>query len=54
MIKYFIDKMENREKEYSMVNKEDEDLLINPNNKNKKGSMNITKIFGSFIGTKED
>ena len=54
MIKYFIDKMENRGKEYSMIEKEDEDLLINPNNKNKKGSMNIAKIFGSFIGTKED
>lgn len=54
MIKYFINKMESRGKEYSMVEKEDEDLLINPNNKNKRANMNITKIFGSFIGTKED
>ena len=54
MIKYFADKMETRGKEYSMVDREDEELLINPNNKNKKDRTKITKIFGSFIGTKED
>lgn len=54
MIKYFIDKMETRGKEYSMVDKTDEDLFINPNNKNKRDKMAITKIFGNFIGTKED
>ena len=54
MIKYFIDKMEVRGKEYSMINNEEEDLLINPNNKNKKDKMRVTKIFESFIGTKED
>lgn len=54
MIKYFADKMETRGKEYSMVDKIDEELLINPNNKNKKDKMKFTKIFGSFIGTKED
>ena len=54
MIKYFIAKMESRKKEYSMIEKEEEDLLINPNNKNKKGNINITKIFGNFIGTKEE
>lgn len=54
MIKYFADKMETRGKEYSMVDKIDEEMLINPNNKNKKDKMKITKIFGSFIGTKED
>lgn len=54
MIKYFIDKMEVRGKEYSMTNEDDEDLLINPHNKNKKDKMAITKIFGNFIGTKED
>ena len=54
MIKYFADKMEIRGKEYSMVDKEDEEQLINPNNKNKKDRTKITKIFGSFIGTKED
>ena len=33
---------------------EDEDLLINPHNKNKKDKMRVAKIFGNFIGTKED
>ena len=54
MIKYFIDKMETRGKEYSMIERDEEDFLINPNNKNKKANTSITKIFGSFIGTKED
>ena len=54
MIKYFIDKMETRGREYSMINEEDENLLINPNNKSIKGKTSITKIFGNFIGTKED
>lgn len=54
MIKYFIDKMEVRGKEYSMMSEEEADLLINPNNKNKKDKMRVTKIFGNFIGTKED
>lgn len=54
IIKYFIDKMEVRGKEYSMIDEQDEELLINPNNKNSKGKAGITKIFGNFIGTKED
>lgn len=54
MIKYFIDKMEVRGKEYSMIDEQDEELLINPNNKNSKGKAGIAKIFGNFIGTKED
>ena len=54
MIKYFIDKMEVRGKEYSMIDEQDEELLINPNNKNSKKKASITKIFGNFIGTKED
>lgn len=54
MIKYFIDKMEVRGKEYSMIDEQDKELLINPNNKNSKGKAGITKIFGNFIGTKED
>jgi len=54
MIKYFINKMEVRGREYSMVNEEEEELLINPNNKNKRDKMRVTKIFGNFIGTKED
>ncbi len=54
MIKYFIDKMNVRGREYTMIDKQDEELLINPNNKNIKGKASITKIFGNFIGTKED
>jgi len=54
MIKYFVNKMETRGREYSMIERDDEDFLINPNNKNKKANTAITKIFGSFIGTKED
>jgi len=54
MIKYYIDKMEVRGKEYSMISEEEEDLLINPNNKNKKDKMRVTKLFENFIGTKED
>ena len=54
MIKYFIDKLETRGREYTMIDKEEEELLINPNNKNKKDKIGITKLFGNFIGTKED
>lgn len=54
MLKYFANKMISRGKEYSMVDNEDIELLINPNTKNKKDKTMITKIFGSFIGTKED
>ena len=54
MIKYFIQKMEVRGKEYSMIDEEMQDLLINPNNKNKKDKMRVTKLFENFIGTKED
>ena len=54
MIKYFIDKMEVRGKTCSMIEIEDENLLINPNNKNKRDKMRVTKIFENFIGTKED
>lgn len=54
MIKYFIDKMEVRGKEYSMISENEAYSLINPNNKNKKDKMRVTKIFENFIGTKED
>lgn len=54
MIKYFIEKMEVRGKECSMIGIEDENLLINPNNKNKRDKTKVTKILENFIGTKED
>ena len=46
--------METRGRDYTMIEKEEEDLLINPNNKNKKDKIAISKLFGNFIGTKED
>ena len=54
MIKYFVDKMETRGKEYSMVSVEDETVLVTPNNKLKKDNKIINKIFGGFIVGKED
>ena len=54
MIKYFIEKMESRGKEVSMINLEDETALITPNNKLKKDNAIISKIFGNFIAIKED
>lgn len=54
MIKYFIEKTSRRGKDYTMLDKGEEDLLINPNTKNKKDKIAVTKIFGNFIGTKED
>lgn len=54
MIKYFIDKMESRGKEVSMLGVEEETALVTPNNKLKKDNMIIDKIFGNFIANKED
>ncbi len=54
MIKYFIDKMESRGRDYSMISVEDETSLITPNNKLKKDNAIINKIFGGFIASKED
>ena len=53
MIKYLNNKMETRGREYSMFDKDEEELLLNPN-KNKKGNNRVTKLFENFIGTKED
>lgn len=53
MIKYLNSKMETRGREYSMFDKDEEDILINPN-KNKRDKIFTSKIFGNFIGTKED
>lgn len=54
MIKYFIDKMESRGKEVSMLTTEEETALVTPNNKLKKDNVIINKIFGNFIANKED
>lgn len=53
MIKYFVNKNIIRGREYSMIDKEDEGLLLNPN-KNKKANVKVTKLFENFIGTKEE
>lgn len=53
MIKYLENKMKTRGREYTMFDKEMEESLIIPN-KNKKDKMSVAKIFGNFIGTKED
>ena len=54
MIKYFIDKMESRGREYSMFSVEEETALVTPNNKLKKDNVIVNKIFGSFVVGKED
>lgn len=54
MIKYFINKMELREKEFSMINEEDEERLMTPNRGVRKDNLIFTKIFGSFIASKEE
>lgn len=54
MIKYFINKMELRDKNFSMVSDEDVEKLINPNKSGKKDNLIFTKIFGSFIAGKEE
>ena len=54
MIKYFIDKMECRGKEVSMLSIEEETALITPNNKIKKDNVIMNKIFGNLIAIKED
>ena len=57
MIKYFVDKMETRGKEVSMLSLEEERALITPSEKSKKDSIKnafVDKIFGNFIANKED
>lgn len=53
-IKYFIDKMTVRGKDYSMISMEDEELLLTPNSKRKKEKLGISKKFKNFINIKED
>ena len=53
MIKYFKEKMEIRGSDYSMVSLAQEEQL-NSSDNNMKDNTIITKIFGNFIGNKED
>ncbi len=52
MIKYFIDKMESRGKDVTMLSVEEETALITSNSKLKKD--NTKKIFSNFLAGKED
>lgn len=55
MIKYFVDKMEVRGKEFSMINGEDESLLITPKNNHRKiESKIITNLFTKFLGNNKE
>lgn len=54
MIKYFINKMELRDKDISMVSEEDVERLMTPSKGVKKDNLIFTKIFGSFIAGKEE
>lgn len=51
MIKYFIDKMNFKGKEVTMITKNDEELLISPNRL--KGEKVFNKLFGSFMSKEE-
>ena len=53
MIKYFIEKMELKNKEFSMISNEDAKNLVTPS-KGKKDNLIFNKIFGSFIAGKEE
>ena len=54
MIKYFVDKMTIRGKDYSMISLEDEELLLTPDDKKRKEKAVVTKIFKGFIRNKEE
>lgn len=54
MIKYFIDKMAIRGKEYSMISQDDESLLLTPDDKKKKERAVVAKIVKGFIRNKEE
>lgn len=54
MIKYFIDKMEIRGKNYSMISAVDEEILINPDSRNRKEDTIINKLFSNFLNNKEE
>ena len=54
MIKYFVDKMTIRGKDYSMISPGDEELLLTPEDKKRKEKVVVTKIFKGFIRNKEE
>ena len=54
MIKYFINKMSLKDKNFSMISEEEAVRLATPNRSLKKDNMIFTKIFGSFMTGKEE
>ena len=54
MIKYFIEKMTVRGKDYSMISLGDEELLLTPDDKKKKDKVGVPKIFKGLIRNKEE
>ena len=54
MIKYFINKMGLREKDFSMISNEEANKLVTPSKGVRKDNAIFTKIFGSFIAGKEE
>ena len=54
MIKYFIEKMTVRGKDYSMISLDDEELLLTPDEKKKKDKVGVPKIFKGLIRNKEE
>lgn len=54
MIKYFVNKMEIRGKDYSMISTVDEEILVTPDSVNNKDDTIINKLFSNFISNKEE
>lgn len=54
MIKNFHEKMTIRGKEYTMIDEEDEELMLTPEDNRKKEKMGVPKIFKGFIRNKEE
>ena len=54
MIKAFVEKMQIRGKDYSMIDEYDEELLLTPDDKKKKDKVVVSKIFKGFIKNKEE
>ena len=54
IIKSYINKMHLRGKECTMISEDDENLLLNPNEKKKKEKAVVSKIIKNFIKNKEE
>ena len=54
MLKAFAEKMKIRGKEYTMITKDDEELLLTPEDKKRKDKVGVSKIIKGFIKNKEE